>query len=1156
MPLISGTNQASTTILGPIGAPRLNRGALAPLGTTNPLAGLAAEAEESLTNERIIQAAEAAGAAEIERDASTGIAILPESQGNFTVFDKNYNQAIRIKYLSELDRDTTKTLDGIFASHDRKEISLSVATGRANDHIKALENNVDPSVRVAAVKRASEVARALTRPAQRRHSEIVVQEIIVEATRSVAEFVEDAIKAPGFGKSEQDILKKDIEDRLTIVYPNQPELVKSKIESAYVSVLNGRWRHLPFKSGDIQNKRKFLDFLHKQGGPDTKSFTAAFDAFKADGKTRDTELYDSLSNFHTGFEKISYENQKILSAFLEKQFIGDRQKQNDAANVGTLGSRHIAAVRSMASFSKQYGTKIKDDPLYKAIQKRIDRGFETPEDANRATSLIALLTAVQNDELLLNPDRLETLLDRFEAVINASHEANPNGYGGMTPTAFKEWRKRNEGKIGIAEVNQRIDDYVKAFALHDKAATRRERVLAKAALNEAASIKFIALEKWANEAMAELAEKDGNYYPEFATFIHTELKETYPQFKTLPNHIKLSIFREEIGRKFRDAHTKITKAITKGQTAYNHAAIREAMLTINEGLSDALPDHVIAMLRDDKLTDSAKTRILNMFASATAAERRAEMKFNEYREIIAKGDKPEPTQANMKHASRQTENIFPLLVQRGEPQASWLSDAVLQQTKKWKIVPWNVSKAINDLAGSGKIEDLKDAYRAYRFLNSDPNLPPSLDKSISKGIRDKFAHIKQFSNSDEAFNDANKNSFEVVSGYTGKQSDFEKAMALVIKKNIDSSGLKYLGRFPQSSPNSQSRLPGLFLKRVKDYHHQFVAINYSDHSDISEIEAGLQHAWETVSNDGGWSLSKLDPSIPVGGSGMVHRSPELVLRDIKGSSEWVTPVLERFVNANVLRVGAENVSGKSQQEKVEGSLANQTRYQIENLRISRTNNDELKFRIFSRGENEEGHSGLVQLYRKGEGGDPPVPLVIDFAKLKAERNQIINTQELELSIAKKEKAEDEARQRQRLFDKKRNPPETSQSDSVRKGLDLEKQNMEKAIELGEDEIKLLERENSFFGLVNNSGKLSLRDESAYRAVRDYMTNGISKSDKYFIASPSPSQAFTEMQASRHSTGKTVPLRPTRPEDLENFRISQRKREDQPFVWSALQEVSP
>ena len=53
MALTSGTNQASTTILGSIGAPRLNPGALAPLGRTNPLACLAAKAEASSTNERL-----------------------------------------------------------------------------------------------------------------------------------------------------------------------------------------------------------------------------------------------------------------------------------------------------------------------------------------------------------------------------------------------------------------------------------------------------------------------------------------------------------------------------------------------------------------------------------------------------------------------------------------------------------------------------------------------------------------------------------------------------------------------------------------------------------------------------------------------------------------------------------------------------------------------------------------------------------------------------------------------------------------------------------------------------------------------------------------------------------------------------------------------
>ena len=117
MALTSGTNQASTTILGSIGAPRLNPGALAPLGRTNPLAGLAAQAEESLTNERIIQAADDAAKHEFIRDSGTGLPVLPEKRSSFTIYNQQYNEAIRKNYIIKLDSDIDKTLDDLADKH-------------------------------------------------------------------------------------------------------------------------------------------------------------------------------------------------------------------------------------------------------------------------------------------------------------------------------------------------------------------------------------------------------------------------------------------------------------------------------------------------------------------------------------------------------------------------------------------------------------------------------------------------------------------------------------------------------------------------------------------------------------------------------------------------------------------------------------------------------------------------------------------------------------------------------------------------------------------------------------------------------------------------------------------------------------------------------
>ena len=317
MPLTSGTNQAPTTILGPIGAPRLNRGALAPLGTTNPLAGIAVQAEESLTNKRVIQAAEAAGAAEIERDPNTGLATLPESQGNFTVFDQAYNKAMRAKYISELGADTADSLDKIFVKHDKGEISLADATGQVSVYIESLGDNVDPIIRNVVVEHARSLARQLTRPAQRKE----IEKNLAEAQRVAQQSVRTIINDANAGDIPLDInsVKEEVFKTFADAFPYQKEKVENFTRIALQEVTQDRLISNLYKLSSIDRIASLRDFM-KTGkigaglARDSKERTQLQSVINAMGGEEKRKLSTLLRSLHKAEEKFQDEKTRIQAS--------------------------------------------------------------------------------------------------------------------------------------------------------------------------------------------------------------------------------------------------------------------------------------------------------------------------------------------------------------------------------------------------------------------------------------------------------------------------------------------------------------------------------------------------------------------------------------------------------------------------------------------------------------------------------------------------------------------------------------------------------------------------------------------------------------------------------------------------------------------------
>ena len=128
------------TKLGPIGAnfPRLLDAVRQQI---NPLEGIAAEARKDLSEQRQLEAADAAAKHEFERDALTGLPVLPEQKSNFSIFGKQFNKEIRRNYLLDVESSVQTKLNALANQY---YLNPEEYSAEASAYLDTVVDNVNP----------------------------------------------------------------------------------------------------------------------------------------------------------------------------------------------------------------------------------------------------------------------------------------------------------------------------------------------------------------------------------------------------------------------------------------------------------------------------------------------------------------------------------------------------------------------------------------------------------------------------------------------------------------------------------------------------------------------------------------------------------------------------------------------------------------------------------------------------------------------------------------------------------------------------------------------------------------------------------------------------------------------------------------------------
>ena len=128
------------TKLGPIGAnfPRLLD---AVQRQRNPLEPAAAEAEKNLSEQRQLEAADAAAKHEFERDALTGLPVLPEQKSNFSIFGQQFNKEIRRNYLLDVESSVQTKLNELA---NQNYLNPDEFSAQAAAYLDTVIDNVNP----------------------------------------------------------------------------------------------------------------------------------------------------------------------------------------------------------------------------------------------------------------------------------------------------------------------------------------------------------------------------------------------------------------------------------------------------------------------------------------------------------------------------------------------------------------------------------------------------------------------------------------------------------------------------------------------------------------------------------------------------------------------------------------------------------------------------------------------------------------------------------------------------------------------------------------------------------------------------------------------------------------------------------------------------
>ena len=223
------------TKLGPIGAnfPRLLDAVRQQI---NPLEGIAAEARKDLSEQRQLEAADAAAKHEFSLD-ERGLPILPEDKPSFSIFGKAYNQQIRRNYLLKIKNDVNDKLNEIA---DRNYLSPSGLAEEGKQYLEATANAVNPLASLLVSEAGGARLSALLSGARGRFSRLQ----IANAKRDVASFV---------GRTAEELSQAQ--------YPLGSEHLSEKVATAVNVFFDA---NPSLKAGGEQNKKDIIEQVHRE----------------------------------------------------------------------------------------------------------------------------------------------------------------------------------------------------------------------------------------------------------------------------------------------------------------------------------------------------------------------------------------------------------------------------------------------------------------------------------------------------------------------------------------------------------------------------------------------------------------------------------------------------------------------------------------------------------------------------------------------------------------------------------------------------------------------------------------------------------------------------------------------------------------------------